>query len=163
MNYVKLTKFDIANGPGIRTVLWVAGCNHRCRGCHNPETWDPTAGTAFHTSVLDEIVESLSHPYIAGLTVSGGDPLYPDNRITITSILSHIKELYPDKSIWVWTGYLYEDVKDLLIMDYIDVLVDGPFILEDRDITLKYKGSPNQRVIDVRRSKLYNDTILWDS
>ena len=132
-----------------RTVLWVAGCDNHCPGCHNPETWDPNAGTPFRTTVVDEIDESLSHPYIAGLTVSGGDPFYSENITAVTGILSYIKKRHPDKTIWVYTGYNYEDLKDLPIMEYIDVLVDGRFILELKDITLPYSGSTNQRIIDI--------------
>lgn len=161
MNYIKITRFDTANGPGIRTVLWVAGCNHHCLGCHNQNTWDPNAGSQFHTKVLDDIVESLAPPYISGLTISGGDPLYPDNRTTMTGILSHIKSIYPNKSIWLYTGYKYEDIKDLPLLDYVDVLVDGEFILDQRDITLLFRGSPNQRLIDMDKTRLLGGVVLW--
>lgn len=163
MNYIKLTKFDTSNGPGIRTVLWVAGCDNHCPGCHNPETWDPNAGTPFRTTVVDEIDESLSHPYIAGLTVSGGDPFYSENITAVTGILSYIKKKHPDKTIWVYTGYSYENLKDLPIMEYIDVLVDGRFILALKDITLPYSGSSNQRIIDIPKSRETGEVIRWQN
>ena len=161
MRYQKITRYDTANGPGIRTVLWVSGCSHHCKGCHNPMTWDPDRGTLFTLNTLDEIIESISPPYISGITFSGGDPLYPDNREEITIAAKFIKSSLPNKSIWLYTGYLYEEVKDLDIMDYIDVLIDGEFILEQRDITLLYRGSPNQRVIDVQSSINHNKLILY--
>lgn len=162
MNYQKITKFDTANGPGIRTTLWVSGCSHYCKGCHNPQTWDPDSGNLFTIDTLAEIRNSLEPDYIAGLTLSGGDPLYPDNIAMILFLVKYIKQFYPNKSIWMWTGYLYEDIRSYSILDYVDVLVDGPFILEQRDITLAYRGSPNQRVIDVKKSRLANQVILWN-
>ena len=149
MNYHKITKFDTANGPGIRSVLWVSGCIHNCPGCHNPQTHDITSGQLFTTNTLNELLDSIKSPHIKGVTFSGGDPLHPANRDEITSIAKKIKETYPTKDIWLYTGYLYEDIKSLEVMNYIDVLVDGKFILDQRDITLLYRGSHNQRVIDV--------------
>lgn len=163
MNYHKITQYDCSNGPGIRTVLWVSGCNHHCLGCHNPDTWDPNSGKVFTTSALDTLVESLSSPYISGLTVSGGDPLYVENRITLAGILSHIKSIYPNKSIWLYTGYKYEDISYLPILDYVDVLVDGQFILGKKDITLLYRGSSNQRLIDVPKTRKLGEVVLWHS
>lgn len=161
MNYQKITKFDTANGPGIRTTLWVSGCSHYCKGCHNPQTWDPDSGNLFTIDTLAEIRNSLEPDYIAGLTISGGDPLYPDNIAMILFLVKYIKQFYPNKSIWMWTGYLYEDIKGYSILDYVDVLVDGPFILEQRDITLSYRGSPNQRVIDLHKTREKGDVVLW--
>lgn len=161
INYQKITLFDTANGPGIRSTLWVSGCNHQCKGCQNPETWDKNSGNLFTNDTMDQILDSLRYPYIRGLTISGGDPLYPSNRGTVTDIVKKVKEIYPDKDIWVWTGYLYKEVHHLDIMNYIDVLVDGPFILEQRDITLPYSGSPNQKVINVKESLSSGRIILY--
>lgn len=161
INYQKITLFDTANGPGIRSTLWVSGCNHQCKGCQNPETWDKDSGNLFTNDTMDQILDSLRYPYIRGLTISGGDPLYPSNRGTVTDIAKKVKEIYPDKDIWVWTGYLYKEVCHLDIMNYIDVIVDGPFILEQRDITLPYSGSPNQKVINVKESLSSGRIILY--
>ena len=161
MNYHKITKFDTANGPGIRSVLWVAGCNHRCKGCHNPQTWDETSGTPFTTESLEELLDSVQSSYIAGITLSGGDPLYPNNREAVHNILADFKERYPDKSVWMYTGYLYDDISTLPLLQYVDVLVDGRFVLENRDLTLLYRGSPNQRIIDVTKSRQLGEVILW--
>lgn len=161
MNYSKITKFDTSNGPGIRTVLWTQGCPHHCKGCHNPDTWDPDKGGLVVTGTLTTILDSLAPDYIRGLTISGGDPLAPYNRFEVGVISDIVKTIYPNKDIWIWTGYLWEEVKDLEVMDYIDVLVDGPFILEQRDITHPYHGSPNQRVIDVQKSKALNKVVLY--
>ena len=113
MNYHNITKEDMLNGEGLRTVLWVAGCNHYCKGCQNPETWDACGGIPFDESAKQEIMESLEPDYIDGITFSGGDPLYPGNRQTVTEIAKEIKQKYPEKTIWSYTGFLYEDVKDL--------------------------------------------------
>lgn len=161
MNYAKIVKFDIANGPGIRTTLFVTGCSHHCPFCHNPETWNPYAGNPFTNYTLDELDESLAHPYIAGLTLSGGDPLYPMNINTITDIIIHVREKYPEKSIWLYTGYEYESVKSLSFMNYIDVLVDGEFEIDKKDISLIYCGSTNQRVIDVKESLKLGKVVLY--
>lgn len=162
MNYIRIDKVNSANGPGVRTVLWVAGCNHHCNGCHNPETWSPLAGKKFDDAAMEELMSSLSQPFIEGLTFSGGDPLYPDNREEVLSISKAIKETLPKKTIWLWTGYLWEEIKDLEILKYIDVLVDGPFVLAKKDMRLPYAGSQNQRVIDVQKSLADNNIRLWN-
>lgn len=158
-NYIRIDKTDSANGPGVRVVLWMAGCNHQCPGCHNPETWDPDVGQPFTDATMDELIEDLSKSYIRGLTLSGGDPLYPDNRETTLAIVKKCKEKLPNKDIWMWTGYLWEQVQDLEIMNYVDVLVDGPFIMAEKDISLPYAGSRNQRVIDVQKFKRNEKTM----
>lgn len=162
MNYIRIDKVNSANGPGVRTVLWVAGCNHHCNGCHNPETWSPSAGKKFDDAAMEELMNSLSQPFIEGLTFSGGDPLYPDNREEVLSISKAIKETLPKKTIWLWTGYLWDEIKDLEILKYVDVLVDGPFILVQKDMRLPYAGSKNQRVIDVQKSLADNNIRLWN-
>ena len=153
MNYHNITTEDLLNGDGLRTVLWVAGCSHHCPFCQNPETHDPKSGIPFDNDAYKELIEDLSQPYISGLTLSGGDPLYMGNREIITELVKDLKGQFPNKTIWCYTGFLYEDVKDLEIMNYVDVLVDGKFIQALNDNTLYWKGSSNQRVIDVKRTK----------
>lgn len=153
MNYHGITKTSVANGTGIRTVLWVAGCNHHCKGCHNPQTWDIESGQLFDDTAKQELMLAISKVWCNGLTFSGGDPLHPQNRGTVTEIAKEVKERFPEKDIWLYTGYEYERVKDLEVMNYIDILVDGEFIEELRDLRLKFKGSSNQRIIDVKSGK----------
>ena len=160
MNYHNITKEDMLNGTGLRTVLWVSGCNHNCPGCQNPETHPEDSGIPFDKDALDELLNSLSPNYIEGLTFSGGDPLYPNNRSTVTDIAKKVKELYPNKNIWLYTGYLFEDIKDLEIISYIDVIVDGEFLIKLKDNNLHWKGSSNQRVIDVKESLIQKDIVI---
>ena len=150
MYYSGITKCDVANGNGFRVVLWVSGCDHHCKGCHNPETWNPYYGKQFDVFTELEILDALDKDYVEGLTLSGGDPLKKENVPYVYWLVKQVKEKYPDKDIWCWTGYTLEelngrrDVKELL--KYIDVLVDGPFIESKRDITLAWRGSSNQRI-----------------
>lgn len=153
MRYGKINKTDIANGPGVRVSLFVSGCRNRCKGCFNPETWSFDYGESFTMRTIEEILEALSPNYIAGLSILGGDPFESENILGVLELCYEAKRLYPDKTIWIYTGYLYEDFKDLPIMEYIDVLVDGPFIEALKDISLKLKGSSNQRIIDVQASR----------
>lgn len=153
MRYGKINKTDIANGPGVRVSLFVSGCRNRCKGCFNPETWSFDYGESFTMRTIEEILEALSPNYIAGLSILGGDPFESENVLGVLELCYEAKRLYPDKTIWIYTGYLYEDFKDLPIMEYIDVLVDGPFIEALKDISLKFKGSSNQRIIDVQASR----------
>lgn len=150
MNYIRVDKFNLLNGDGCRVVLWVSGCNHHCKGCHNPETWNPTAGILFNEQTKMEIFEALNKDYISGITYSGGDPLYPDNIETITKLAKEIRERFPSKDQWLYTGYKYEDIQDKEILKYINVLVDGPFIEELKDPKLHWRGSSNQRIITLR-------------
>ena len=161
MNYHNITTEDLLNGDGLRTVLWVAGCSHHCPFCQNPETHDPESGILFDNDAYKELVEDLSKPYISGLTLSGGDPLYAGNRETITELTKDIKELFPSKNIWCYTGFLYEEVKNLEIMDYIDVLVDGKYIEALKDVNLWWRGSSNQRVIDMNETRKVNKVCLY--
>lgn len=147
MNFHRIESTNLSNGIGWRTVLWVSGCTHHCEGCHNPETWDFNSGKKFTDKHLRKIIEFLEKPYIKGLTISGGDPLAVDNRESILEIVKAVKNNCPTKDIWLYTGYEYEDVKDLEILQYIDVLVDGRFVLDQRDITLPFRGSTNQNII----------------
>lgn len=162
MYYGKLNKTDIANGPGVRVSLFVSGCRNRCRGCFNPETWNFKYGQPFTDDTLIEISRELENDYISGLSILGGDPMEIENRVPITSLCRVIKSTYPDKTIWLYTGYLYEDLMELDVMKYIDVLVDGPFIEKYKDITLKFRGSKNQRIIDVQKSRETGEVILYE-
>lgn len=146
MRYHNILKDDMRNGDGLRVVLFVAGCEHHCKGCHNPITWDPDGGLLMTQKEVVEIFEQLEKDYISGITFSGGDPLHPANRKSICFLAQWIKSQFPDKIIWCYTGYLFEQVKDLPVMDYIDVLVDGPFVQELEDVNYHWCGSTNQRV-----------------
>lgn len=159
MRYLNITDCDIANGFGVRVTLFVSGCSHHCFQCHNPESWDHLNGYEFTTETLNKIIEMLKRPYIDGLTLSGGDPLFIKNRDTIEKICKKVKEECPDKDIWLYTGYCYEDVKNLALMSYVDYLVDGKFNFVLRDITLAFRGSSNQRIVDVKESLSKNKII----
>ncbi len=149
MRYHNITKDDMLNGDGLRVVLWVAGCNHCCRGCQNPITWDPNGGLPFTDAEKKEIFTELDKDYVSGITFSGGDPLHPSNIVGVTSLAREIRQRYPKKTIWLYTGFLWEEIDREEIVSYLDVCVDGEFILELKDPLLKWKGSSNQRVIDV--------------
>ncbi len=149
MRYHNITKDDMLNGDGLRVVLWVAGCNHCCRECQNPVTWDPNGGLPFTEKEENEIFTELEKDYISGITFSGGDPLHPSNISAVTRLAKKIREKYPDKTIWLYTGSVWEEISHEEIIRYLDVCVDGEFVVEQKDISLKWKGSSNQRVIDV--------------
>ena len=147
MKYHNITKDDMKNGDGIRVVLWVSGCSHHCKGCHNPLTWNPKHGLDFDDRAKGEIFTELEKDYVDGLTLSGGDPLHPVNREAITELCKEVKQIFPDKTIWLYTGYQYDEVKDLEVIQYIDVLVDGKFEKEKADPNAMWVGSTNQKVI----------------
>ena len=159
MNFIKIEPCNSANGPGVRTILWCAGCSHHCKECHNMHTWDPNSGTVFSEKEIDILLEDLSKPYIRGLTFSGGDPMYPANRETVFRIAKICKEKFPEKDIWCWTGYNFEDISMFPDIKYIDVIVDGKFEIDKKDLTLVWRGSSNQRVIDVKKSLELNKII----
>lgn len=150
MNYIRIDKFDMLNGEGCRVLLWVTGCTHHCPGCHNPETWDPKEGNIFDLEAKKRLFEYLSEDYISGLTLTGGDPLFHSNREPLTKLCKDIKDKFPYKTIWLYTGYDYNQVKNLEIMNYIDVVVDGPFIEKLKDPTLEWRGSSNQHIIKLK-------------
>ena len=152
MRYHNITKDDMLNGDGLRVVLWVSGCSHCCKGCQNPITWDVNGGLLFDDAAKQEIFDQLDKPYISGITFSGGDPLHSANRMDVRTLMAEIKEKYPDKTIWLYTGDVWENVMHYPMMRYVDVLVDGEFMIEKRDVKLMWKGSSNQRVIDVQKS-----------
>lgn len=160
MRYHNITKDDMLNGDGMRVVLWAAGCEHHCPGCQNPVTWDICGGLEFDESAKNEIFEELEHDYISGITFSGGDPLHTQNRAETGKLVEEISEKFPDKTIWVYTGYEWQDVKDLPFMEKVDVLVDGRYIKEQRDVKLPWRGSSNQKVIDVKKSLELGKIVL---
>lgn len=159
MRFHNITKDDMLNGDGLRVVLWVAGCTHCCKGCQNPITWDVEGGVLFDDAAKAEIFDQLDKSYISGITFSGGDPLHPANRATVRELAIEIKEKYPNKTIWLYTGFPWEAIAEYPIMQYLDVVVEGPFVLEQRDVKLLWKGSSNQRVVDVKKT-LASDNIL---
>lgn len=152
MRYHNITKDDMLNGDGLRVVLWVAGCSHCCKECQNPITWDPNGGVLFDTAAKQEIFDQLDKPYISGITFSGGDPLHAANRLEVRNLMAEIREKYPKKTIWLYTGDVWENIRQDVTMQYVDVLVDGEFVAEEKDTLLRWKGSRNQRVIDVQAS-----------
>lgn len=161
MNYADIKPFDIANGVGIRISLFVSGCRNYCKGCFNPEAWSFDYGREFDMPAMAEIVAHLTNPNVRGLSILGGDPFEPENIDTVTDICRAIKSEFPEKDIWCWTGYSYEDLKALPIMKYLDVLVDGKFEQDKKDLRLKWRGSSNQRVIDVQESLKSGEAVLY--
>lgn len=152
MRFHNITKDDMLNGDGLRAVLWVAGCCHYCQECQNPVTWDPNGGVLFTEDSKKELFAVLEKPYISGVTFSGGDPLYQTNEPEILELAKEIREKFPDKTIWLYTGFTWEQIRDHEIVRYLDVLVDGEYKKELRDTQLYWRGSSNQRVIDVRKT-----------
>ena len=161
MRYHNITHDYMLNGDGLRVVLWVAGCDHCCKGCQNPSTWDPEGGLLFDDAAKQEIFEQLDKSYISGLTFSGGDPLFSSNRTAVRQLAEEIKAKYPDKTIWLYTGFTWEAVRNDPVMQYVDVLVDGEFQQETFDANLLWKGSANQRVIDVPESLKQENVVLF--
>ena len=162
MKYLNITDCDIANGLGVRVTLYVSGCSHCCLQCHNPESWNPSNGVDFTSETLDQLIKLLKRPYIDGLTLSGGDPLFMKNRDTIEKICKKVKEECPDKNIWLYTGYKYEDIQYLPLLNNVDYIVDGKFNFVLRDITLAFRGSSNQRIVDIKETKKQNRIVVLD-
>ena len=172
MYYADIKKADVANGLGVRISLFVSGCTHHCKNCFNEEAWDFHYGNEFTNKEIDKIIDLMDHPYISGLTLLGGEPLEHVNQQGILPLLRKVKEKFPDKNIWCYSGYTFE--KDILekmckeweetpeILSYIDVLVDGKFEEDKKDIKLRFRGSSNQRIIDVKKSLKNNKTVLFD-
>lgn len=152
MNYNKIRKMDISNGPGVRVSIFMQGCEFHCKNCFNPETWDFTKGKEFTDKTIERIISLSEKEYIEGLSILGGEPMHPKNIDNTTRLAKAFKEKYPNKSIWVWSGFLFDVLKDKEVIQYIDVLVDGQYKDELHDFRLKYRGSSNQRVIDVKKS-----------
>lgn len=172
MNYADIKQYDIANGPGVRISLFVSGCTHHCKGCFNQETWDFNYGTLFSSGTIKTILEYMKPDYIRGLTLLGGEPFEHTNQFGLLPLVRAVKERYPDKSIWCYTGYLFDEaiLKNMVpiwpetteLLSYIDVLVDGPFIEEKHEVGLRFRGSSNQRIIRVKDSLKSGKIVLWD-
>lgn len=164
MKYHNITHDDMKNGDGIRVVLWVSGCSHECKGCQNPITWNPNDGLDFDDSAKQEIFSELSKDYISGITFSGGDPLFAKNLNTVIELCGEIKSRFPNKTIWLYTGYLWEDLKFFIdvreVFKDIDILVDGEFVESLADKKYKWAGSTNQRVIDVQKTLKKGTVVL---
>lgn len=171
MNYAEIKNCDIANGPGVRVSLFVSGCTHRCKGCFNQIAWDFDYGTPFTEQTVDDILQMLRPDYIAGLTLLGGEPFEPDNQKGLLNLVQQVKQQYPNKTIWAFSGYLFD--RDILpgrlgdpnvtraLIRCVDVLVDGPFIEAQKDLMLRFRGSRNQRLIDVPASLEQGEVVLW--
>lgn len=160
MRYHNITKDDMLNGDGLRVVLWVSGCSHCCKGCQNPMTWDPNGGLVFDEEAKQEVFEELSKDYISGLTLSGGDPLYYGNRGDVLRLAREVKQKFPDKSIWLYTGFVWESITGLEIMNYLDVVVEGEFMEEKKNTQLYWRGSENQRVVNVPGTLTKGEIVL---
>ena len=172
MNYATIKSFDVANGPGIRVSLFVSGCTHRCPGCFNEVAWDFDYGQPFNQDTIDRILSMLKPGHIKGLTILGGEPFDPRNQAAIVELLRQVKAKYPEKSIWAFSGYLFD--RDILsgrlgdweitkeYLSYLDVLVDGPFVEAKKNLNLRFRGSENQRLIDVPASLSSGEIVLWE-
>ena len=171
MHYATIKNCDIANGPGVRISLFVSGCTHKCKGCFNEVAWDFEYGQPFTQETVDYILSLLAPSYVKGLTLLGGEPFEPQNQPALVDLLRQVKAKYPEKSIWAFSGYLFD--RDMLsgklgdaeilkeFLSYLDVLVDGPFVQSKKDLTLRFRGSSNQRLIDVPASLSAGTVVLW--
>lgn len=171
MNYAAIKPCDIANGPGVRVSLFVSGCTHHCPGCFQPETWDFAYGQPFTEDVIAQVLQLLAPDYIEGLTLLGGEPMEPANREALLPLVRAVRKQYPGKTIWCYTGYLFEQLRagnpgpaDTAqeLLSLLDVLVDGPFVEAKKDLSLRFRGSANQRLISIPSSISTGCTILWD-
>ena len=160
MRYNKIRKMDISNGPGIRVSIFMQGCSFHCKDCFNSETWDFKAGKEFNDEVINKVLDLASLPHSVGLSILGGEPMHPNNREGTIKLAKAFKKRNPNKDIWVWSGYLFDELKDIEGLSYIDTLVDGRFVLEQANPTLKFRGSSNQRVIDVKKSLKAGNVVL---
>ena len=161
MKYNRIRKMDIANGPGVRVSLFLQGCGFHCKGCFNPETWDFEGGEEFSDQVISEILELCNKDHISGLSILGGEPMHPKNIKGTIKLAKAFKERFPNKNIWTWSGFLMDQICDQEIFQYLDVLVDGQFQEDLFDPRLKWRGSSNQRVIDVQKSIKENKIVLY--
>lgn len=171
MNYATIKPIDVANGPGVRVSLFVSGCTHHCKGCFNSEAWDFNYGKPFEKQAEEEIFSALSPDYIEGFSLLGGEPFEPQNQETLLPFLRKLKDKFPNKSIWCYSGYSFEDIvagkvgdklTAMSMLSLIDILVDGEFIEEQKDLHLRFRGSANQRVIDVKKSLRSDSIVFWD-
>ena len=170
MYYSVIKNCDIANGPGVRVVLFVSGCRHHCPGCFQPQTWDFSYGQPFTQDTVDELLRLLQPDYIAGLTLLGGEPMEPENQPALLDLVRQVKQAYPEKNIWCFSGYLYDDLAagkignsavTRALLGLVDVLVDGEFILARKKLQLRFRGSENQRLIDLRKTEQAGQVVLW--
>ena len=161
MRYNKIRKMDISNGPGVRVSIFFQGCHFHCDGCFNPDTWDFCGGKEFTDETIERVLELCSKEYIVGLSMLGGEPMHPTNLPGSTKLAKAFKERFPEKSLWSWTGFTYEGIKDNEIFEYLDVLVDGQFKKELFNPKLHWKGSENQRVIDIKKTRKKGDIVLY--
>jgi len=171
MNYADIKRIDVANGPGVRVSLFVSGCTHHCKNCFNPEAWDFNYGKAFTQAQIDEIISYLKPEHIRGLSLLGGEPFEYENQLGLLPLLRRVREEYPQKDIWCYSGYDYE--KDITrnmmvkwpetreLISYIDILVDGEFVEDLKNLSLRFRGSSNQRIIDVHKSLESGQVVLW--
>lgn len=172
MNYADIKQYDVANGPGVRVSLFVSGCNHHCKDCFNQVAWDFNYGTPFTEDTIETILNYLDKPYVSGLTLLGGEPMEPSNQAALLPLIRRVKTTFKDKTIWCFTGFLFDrdiigkmvntvaDTKELL--SYFDVMVDGKFVSELKNVNLHFKGSSNQRTIKVQESLKSNTIVLWE-
>ena len=171
MYYGNIKKLDIANGDGVRVSLFVSGCRNRCEGCFQPETWNFEYGQPFTAETVETVVKALEPSYVNGLTLLGGEPFEPENQRELVKLLKKVREIHPDKNVWCYSGYTYEEltgdsrarceVTDE-VLSYLDVLVDGEFVAAKKDIRLRFRGSSNQRLIDMRATRAVGEVVLWD-
>ena len=172
MNYATIKNCDIANGPGVRVSLFVSGCTHRCKGCFNEVAWDFDYGQPFTQETIESVLQMLKPAYVKGITLLGGEPFEPQNQPALVDLLRQMKAQYPDKTVWAFSGYLFD--RDILpgklgdpkiteqFLSYVDVLVDGPFVEARKDLSLRFRGSSNQRIIDVPASVARGEIVLWE-
>jgi len=163
MNYHNITKDDMLNGDGLRVVLWVAGCTHHCYGCQNPITWDVAGGIPFDKAAEDELFEALGKPHISGITFSGGDPLHPFNREEVFRLAKKVRKELPEKNIWLYTGFLWEEICDVPEIAELDVVAEGKFVMDLLDPKIHWVGSSNQRVIDVKPTLESGNIVLHNT
>ena len=169
MNYADIRPIDVANGPGIRVSVFVSGCTHACPECFNPEAWDFEYGNPFTQESVDTVLEALGKSYIKGLSLLGGEPCHPRNQGAVLDLVRQVRERFPEKDIWCYTGYLFEDLAagkvgehGRALLEQLDVLVDGPFVIGLKNLGLRFRGSSNQRIIEVRLSLERGEPVLWD-
>ena len=163
MRYNLIRKMDISNGPGVRVSVFMQGCSFHCKNCFNSETWDFEGGKEFNDETIEKILNLCGQNYVEGLSILGGEPMHPTNIEGTTKLAKAFKEKYPNKTLWVWSGFTFDkDLKDKEVLKYIDVLVDGQYVDELHDPTLKWRGSSNQRVIDVKKTLQNKDIVLYE-
>ena len=174
MNYAAIKKSDVANGEGIRTTLFVSGCRNRCKNCFQPETWSFDYGNVFSQSVAEEIFKTFENPVIKGLTILGGEPMEPENQAGLLPFLTEFKKRFPDKTVWLYTGNLYEELTGEVgshpkclditgeLLSLVDILVDGRYIEEEKRLGLRFRGSANQRIIDMNKTRRSGEIVIWD-